>query len=513
MRASHPHWPAVFDPTCAIVSDPGLQLTARRVAGGVAWIYAGSALVIIAQVVYTALTARVLAPSEFGAYASAQALIALVGYFSLSTLGNTLTRMPAVSQSIVGTALTLAAGAGAGSALAALLLAGVWADAWHTPDASLLIALWAPAIVFSSLAVVPIGLLRRRLRYASAAGIESVSPVVGFVVGGVLVIVLRSPSALVVGQVVTAATMLALGLVACRTEIGLAFSRRDATGLLSFSGQVSGQNLAHYGFYTLPGLVIARTSGSAALGFFSRANLAVMLPMNFVNVGISKTLYPVLPQLTDAESRRRALSDVLAVGTYLVWPMLGLLAGFASIAVRLLFGPGWDPAAAMIAPLCLFAAANLGYVILASATESIGWLRVGWSIQGAWAIGLVVITVVAWQLGAGVSTFLYGYAVAQIGAHVVQVGLLSRRGLVSLRNVCLDEFAGGAMALFAFAVSLGVTESTEGSPLLVRLAAVALVAVANGFAMILVLPHVAAGRTLARRGLLPKGLRRIVRSA
>ena len=195
----------------ADIGGTDLPLTSRRVAQGVAWSYGGAAVVTVAQIVYTAFTARLLDPAAFGAYASAQALIALMGYFSLATLGSTLARRTEVPKSTVGTAFYLAATAGCVAAVASVLLANVWAAAWDVPAASSLIVLWAPTIVLSALAAIPVALLRRRLRFGSAAGIEAVSPLMGFAVGGAFVVALRSPSALVIGQIANAATMLALG--------------------------------------------------------------------------------------------------------------------------------------------------------------------------------------------------------------------------------------------------------------------------------------------------------------
>ncbi len=482
-------------------------------AGGVAWSYAGSAVVIVAQIVYTAFTARLLSPAEFGAYATAQALVALMGYFSLAPLGNALARMTVMRRTTVGTALLLATAAGIGAAGATLLLADLWSSVWDTREAAPLIALAAPGILLSSLAVIPLGLLRRRLRYAAVAGIESASPVIGFVVGGVLVFVLRSPSALIVGQVATAGAMLAAGIVVARRDIGLAFSRTEARSLLSFSSQVTGQNLAHYAFYTVPGLVIARTAGTAALGYFSRANLLVMLPMNFVTVGISKTIYPVIPQVTDTDARRRALSDVVAIGTFLVWPILGILAGSASLAVSILFGQGWDSAAAMVAPICLFAAVNLVYAILATSTESIGWLNLGWIIQSMWAVILVVWIFAAWRLDAGVQVYLYGFAIAQIAVHLIQLVLLSKRELVPLRSVFEHELVGGSMAALTFVVSLLANRFLDGFPLGIHISLMAPVVLGLGVAILFLLPRVAAGRALAQRDLLPRALARTAAGA
>lgn len=489
--------------TSADINGAHVGWRSRRVAQGVAWSYSGAALVIAAQIAYTAFTARILQPSAFGAYASAQALIALMGYFSLATLGAALARRPALAASTVGTALYLATIAGCIAAAGAVLLSNVWAAAWDVPDAAPLIVLWAPTILLSALAAIPVALLRRRLRFAAAAGIEFVAPMMGFVVGAVAVASLRSPSALVIGQIANASTMLAVGLFVVRGEIALRFSKVEARSLLSFSGQVSGQNLAHYGFYTLPGFVIARTAGSVALGFFSRASLLVMLPMNSLTLGISESIYPVISQVSDVDARRRALSDVIAVETFLFWPALGILAGSASVAVDLLFGPGWDPVVAMIPPLCLFAAGALVYATLASATEAIGWLRVGWAIQATWGIALAVATLAAWQLGADARAYLYWYAATQIAIVVFQAAVLSRKGLVSGQPAFAHGLVGGSTALVTFAVAFAVSELLEGSSLLVRLVGAGAVALAFGATVFLALPRVPAGRALARRGVLP----------
>lgn len=483
--------------------------TSRRMAGGVLWSYGGSIVVLLAQVAYSAVTARLLQPSAFGAYASANALISLLAYFSFPSLGAALARMAVVSRSTVGTALGVATTAGAIAGMVSVALAGLWATAWDTPNAAYLIVLWAPAIALTAMASIPLGLLRRSLRYGSAAGIETLAPLVGFAVGAVLVVLLRTPSGLVIGQVANAATLLGAGLIAIRHEIGLPISRTEARGLVSFSGQVSAQSLAQYGIYTLPGLVIARSAGSAALGFFSRASLLVQLPANTLTFGISRVLYPVIAQVTDPVARQRALSDVVAIGTFLLWPFLAILAGSASLAVRLLFGPGWEPAAELIPPLCLFAALNIVYVILYHSTESVGWLRIGWTLQAMWAAVLVLATLAAWHFGADPRAYLYVFAGTQLAIHAFQVVVLSRRGLIRGRRITGHELVGGAMSALALVLALGVNEWLEAEPLVVRVAGTGALTVAFGLLMLLALPRVAAGRALARRGLLPGAVRRL----
>ena len=51
------------------------------------WTVASLVILAVAQVAYTSATARLVSPSQFGYYASAQALASLAGYVSLASLG------------------------------------------------------------------------------------------------------------------------------------------------------------------------------------------------------------------------------------------------------------------------------------------------------------------------------------------------------------------------------------------------------------------------------------------
>src|SRR5262249_3162595 len=111
--------------------QPTLTLTQRGIRGA-AWNYGGAAVVIVGQLAYTALTARVISPAEFGAYATAQALLMFVGYFTLSTVGNAIIRHPALDRRVVGTGLIMTVTAGAGVAIFVIAVADVWADVWRS---------------------------------------------------------------------------------------------------------------------------------------------------------------------------------------------------------------------------------------------------------------------------------------------------------------------------------------------------------------------------------------------
>jgi O-antigen/teichoic acid export membrane protein len=475
---------------------------AQRGIRGAAWNYSGAGVVIVAQLLYTALTARLISPAEFGAYATAQALLMLVGYFTLSTVGNAIIRHPSVDRRVVGTALMLTGAAGAVVSLFVLAAAGLWADLWRSPDATSLIRLYAPLTLLGGLAVVPVSLLRRDLRYRSATLIETTSTLIGFGIGAGLAWQLRNAEALVAGQVAAAGALLALGVLATRSQLSVSYSRSHARSLFSFSSQVSLQNLGHYLNNILPTFAVSRFLGQVSLGFFSRASLLVGLPQTFLAQGIQKTLYPIYPRFRDNEEEcRRMMTDVASVTTTLVWPLFAALAGFAPLVVEILLGARWAPAAAVVGPLCLYAAANLAYAVFASFTESFGYLRQIWLIQIGWTMALVCSLAVAVRADADMRAIVLVAAGIQIAVHVLQLTLLARVRLVDAVGTLRAEVWAAVLSAVWYLATMLTTQSFSGQAMAVRIVVscgiVALLTLATWYA----LPHLPAGRAFSRRGI------------
>jgi O-antigen/teichoic acid export membrane protein len=486
------------DPT----GEPGPLSLAQRGLRGAAWNYGGAAFVIVGQLAYTALTARLISPAEFGAYATAQALLMLVGYFTLSTVGNAIVRHPFLDRTVVGSGFVLTGTAGAVVCVVVLATAGLWADVWRSPGAASLIRLYAPQVLLVALATVPLGLLRRDLRYRESSLIESSSTLLGFGLGAILAVQLRSADALVLGQVANAGILLGLGLLATRSQLSLSYSKEQARSLFSFSAQVSFQNLSHYVNNTLPSFVVSRFLGQTSLGYFSRASLVVGLPLTFLAQGANKTLYPIYPRFRDnAEECRRMLVDVASVGTAVVWPLFAALAGLAPLVVDILLGGEWSPAAALVGPLCLYATANFAYSIFTSFAESFGYLRQIWLVQACWTVALVGSLVVAVVADADMRTIVLVAAGIQIAVHLFQLALLARLRSVDVFGTLRVEAWAALVSAGWYLATLATTHSLDGQGLALRLAGSAGVTAVLALATWLALPHLPAGRAFTRRGI------------
>ena len=197
---------------------------ARSALSGVAWNYSGAAILVVTQLVSTAVTARLVTPSQFGAYAVAQAAAGIFGYFTLAAIGAGLSRRQELGPKTVGTAMVMSLASGGAVAVIMWLAAGPWCKAWQVP-ASSLVRVMALALFLVSSSTVPLALLRRGLRFRAAAGVETSTQVIGVTAGVLLAVHLHSAMALVVGQTVAAG--------------GLYLRRHGSQGASSASGSPS----------------------------------------------------------------------------------------------------------------------------------------------------------------------------------------------------------------------------------------------------------------------------------
>ncbi len=182
---------------------------ARSALGGVAWNWGGSVVLVLAQIASTAVTARLVAPHEFGLYATATAAAGFAGYLTMAAVGPGLQRRSRLGERTVGTALALSLASSLFVAGALWVGASWWADAWGIPPPIGLSVPWP------SRCVSP---LWRRFRSPCCDGISSsarlwlskpVRQSTGLASGVVLAVSLHSALALALGQALGALMLVA----------------------------------------------------------------------------------------------------------------------------------------------------------------------------------------------------------------------------------------------------------------------------------------------------------------
>ena len=432
----------------------------RSIVKGAFWTYGTSLVVLVAQLLYTGVTSRLVDPAGFGAYATAQALAGLISYFTLASLGSAVTRAPHLSREQAWTAVLMALGGGAAGAAVLWLFAPVWASLWASPGSVDVIRALGLLTAASPLVAVLVGLLRREMRLRYAALMESSGAVFGMLVGLLLVSQMHDAEALALGL---GAGALATATLAAASGLGLGpprVSRNGARYLLSFSSQVSVQNLLYFTVNTAPTWLVSRVVGPATLGQYSRANLIVGLPFAQLSAGSMKSLYPGYARVQDDPARMRAaVTDALTAVSGISFVLFGGLVGTAPVTVPLLLGPQWAQATSLVPEFGLSAALTMVFVVLSNAFEAKAMLRSSWRVQGVLILCTAAALVATLQCSDVLPAAALSLGIGYGGAHVYQLVLATRAGLVEGPRI-LQAYSIHAACGLTLAGSLWLTTSS-----------------------------------------------------
>jgi O-antigen/teichoic acid export membrane protein len=407
---------------------------------------------------YTAIIARLLAPSAFGLIAMSQIAIRFLSYFAQLGVSPALVQKPGLSERDIRAALTLSV------AINALLFALMWLLAplaggfFGNPAVVPILRGLSAAFLLSGFSVISLGLLRRRLMFKQLAMVEIVSYILGYgVVGissafqgfGVWSLVFA-----VIGQ---EAITLVASYAFVRHSLRPLFAWHDIRHFLHYGGKYSAIGFLEYIGANVDSMLIGRWYGETALGFYNRGQMLVKLPMHHIGNAVTKVLFPVL-------SSAQANPQKMASGYLAGWIIIGSLAASVSLAlipaasdaVLTLLGPQWTAAV----PIVEIAAMAVPFAFLTQLSgivcDAQGLLWPKLTIQ---VLTLAVLAIAVYYLrGDGVIGFALAMVVTEAFRLALYIGLHVRR-----LPIPLGEFlrVNAAVVFTAAATALAVWQTAR----------------------------------------------------
>lgn len=101
-------------------------------------------------------------------------------------------------------------------------------------------------------------------------------------------------------------------------------------------------------------IIIGKLFLPAQLGFYSRANSVVKLPVDNIAKALSKVTYPMFAKIKDDDERLKSVyKRILRMVTFIIAPILMLLAVLAEPIFRFLFTEKWLPSVPFFQILCV----------------------------------------------------------------------------------------------------------------------------------------------------------------
>lgn len=419
------------------------------------WNIVGSVVVVLLQLGYTAYTARTVDAHAYGVYAITLTVVPFFGYFANAGLSACVLRSERLTLPFVRAARRLGTISGAVCFLLVEAVAPVFGSLFHMPDLTVMARLLACVFLVQPSANVTVTAMRRAGAAPMAVLAESLGQAVGVATATGLLVCGWSPFGLALAQPVAAAVALSVGTAwIARRPLppGPPVRARD---LLAPSGFMTSHSLGQFITNNIPLWVSGRLFGSGAAGAYSRASLFTGLLLTFLYQGINWAVTPLLAERR-AEGLRfgQDVERTLCAASAVAFIGFGITAGIGPGVLRLLLGPGWEPAVALVPVLSAAAAMTL----LCYSGGLIDQVRKAPRAL----LGTLTATVVATVAGVAAAALTQDLllvavaaAVGQTVGHLVQLAAWHRSGLMpagtALRmhgmHLVVGAALGGAAAL------------------------------------------------------------------
>ena len=354
-------------------------------------VYAAALITVLS----TMIIARLLRPEEIGVYTIAAGLMGLVSVFRDLGISNYLVREPSLDAGHIGTCYVITLAASWLLAFCFAAIAPFAADFYGAPGLREVLLILALNLLIIPMNSIRLALLRREQRFdillyidlSGACAYNVVALVLAWQGASYMALAWGTFAALLVGVLATSVAWHG------RPRIRLAWG--PWREVMSFGGYATGASIITTLQANLPEMIVGKAMGLHHAAILSRAQGLLRARRLLVIGAVDSVIYAVTAQKhRDGEA---LAADYLRISRYVsavAWPFFGCLGLLAYPLVRVLFGPNWDEAAALLEIIALNGLAMPFYSFNASFLTAIGAIRTHFFIQlaalplktGAWCL-------------------------------------------------------------------------------------------------------------------------------
>lgn len=380
-------------------TGPSASTLGVRVRRGLAWSALSTVTLRVGGFAVGIVLARVLGPSEFGVYAVALTVQAVLVTLADLGLSADLIRSHEPER-LAPTVGLLSLVAGGVLTAGMVLTAPMVAAAMGSPQSAPVVAVLSTTLLLAGAGVVPYAALQRGFEQKKIFSIAMVDFVVGTAVTLALLAAGWGAMALALGRVAAQAVTLVLQYTLARIRPRFGLDRAVLRPTLAFGLPVAGANLLSWALLNVDNVVVARLLGSTALGFYVLAFNISNWPMSAIGQvvrSVSLPAFAVQERRTGSGEGRRTGADLApatALAAAAALPAGVLLAALATPVIRVVYGDVWRPSVPVLAALGLFGAMRVLFDLIASYLLARGRSRAVLMVQVVWFVALAVGVVV-----------------------------------------------------------------------------------------------------------------------
>lgn len=333
------------------------------VAIGMGWLTFGQLFKHIWEFIVGIILARLLLPEEFGVFAIAGVIYALVSILAYFNIPAVFIQRKYVSLRQISVIQTLSIGLGAMAWLSCIAIGPTIASFYNEPDIFQILSVLGFTLFVGSFSHIATGLLTRNFRFKEMSLIEAIVSIVY----GIISIYFASAGygvwAFVWGMTISS-LIGSVSLCICAGYFPrFGWHYRYASGILRFAGSLSMASIMNQLSRNLDYLIIGKVIGPASLGLYKRAYDLATLPKDKVNDIVARIMLPILTKVRDNEVEfERTVQKTNKLVACLCFPILVGMIATANELILTLYGHNWYGS---IFPLKIMAIGGIAYSLTA----------------------------------------------------------------------------------------------------------------------------------------------------
>lgn len=320
-------------------------------------------LAVGVYLVVSMILARLLTPAQVGVFSLSAAFMAIANVVREFGISEYLMQEKQLDRTRIRAAFGVALVVGWSMCVLTLLLRHPIAHFFNEPGVASVLSVLALTFVFLPFATPVTALLYREMAIPKILWIQTIGLVVGHVASVLFAWYGMGYLALAWGNVVNAATMVVVLMLARRDGMWFLPSLKGSRPIWSYCTKFTASGALETGMRNVHEFVIGRRFGFADLGIYSRAaGLFVQFNQN-IGRGISRVLLPGFAKQAreGAADLRQQYRRTLELYTAIMWPAFGIAAVLAPEIIELMFGSQWQASAPLLRLLCIGAMVQCGY--------------------------------------------------------------------------------------------------------------------------------------------------------
>lgn len=392
---------------------------AGDVGRGIAWSTVSNLVLRLGSLATGIVLARLLSPEQFGVYAVALTVQAILMTLADLGLSADLIRTPDPERKKA-TVGTLGLVTGGIMTVVMATTAHQFAGIMGSPQAGDVILLLSFTLLLGGAGVVPLAMMQRRFEQKKLLVISIVDFIIGTAITFAFLLTGWGVISLAIGRVAAQCVSLVLQFILAKERPRYGFDRELVGPILRFGLPIAGANMLSWSLLNIDNVVISRVAGPVSLGFYVLAFNVSSWPMTAIGQVIRSVS---LPAFARSEDRSRALTTATALTWAVAFPAGAFLAVLSGPLIEFVYGAKWAAAAPVLAALGIFGALRAVFDVFASYLLSRGSSGAVLWIQLIWFVALVpsIILATIWfgivgagwvHLVVGVVIVLPCYAVA-----------------------------------------------------------------------------------------------------